>query len=164
VFPRWYGFGIYPGLVLVGTGMGPASLSFILSVQHAVKWGQRGVATGAVILLRTIGGALGVGLLGAVLGWEVSHRLDAAGGHGINVPAALRPETHHDLSAGELALVQEHLGHALRDVYVQMAVLGIAMMLCALGLPNQQETHASAADSRGEDDADDEFAVAAAEL
>jgi multidrug resistance protein len=164
MFPRWYGLGIYPGLVLVGTGMGPASLSFILSVQHAVKWGQRGVATGAVILLRTIGGALGVGLLGAVLGWELAHRLDASGAHGINVPAALRPETHHDLSPGQLALVQEHLGHALRDVYVQMAVLGIAMMLCAFGLPDQQETHASAAEPGGEDDADDEFAVAAAEL
>ena len=43
--------------------MGPTSLSFVLAVQHAVNWGQRGVATGAVIFLRTIGGAIGVGLL-----------------------------------------------------------------------------------------------------
>ena len=49
--------------------MGPTSLSFVLAVQHAVSWGQRGVATGAVIFLRTIGGAIGVGLLGATLGW-----------------------------------------------------------------------------------------------
>jgi hypothetical protein len=164
VFPQWYRYGFYPGLVLVGLGMGPASLSFILSVQHSVKWGQRGVATGAVIFLRTIGGALGVGVLGAVLGWELTRRLAAAGASRIDVTAALRPETHRSLGAEQLALVQTHLGHALRDVYVQIAVLGVGIMLCALGLPNKQETHASAAESGGEDDADEGFAVAASEL
>ena len=143
-FPAWYRFGFYPGLVLVGLGMGPASLSFILSVQHSVQWGQRGVATGAVIFLRTIGGALGVGLLGAALGWELAHRLAEAGATGVNVTAALRPETHQFLGAGELKVVQANLGHALRDVYLMMAALGIGCMICAAWLPNKHETHASA--------------------
>ena len=52
--------------------MGPTSFSFILAVQHSVSWGQRGVATGAATFLRTIGGALGVGLLGASLAWELA--------------------------------------------------------------------------------------------
>jgi multidrug resistance protein len=164
VFPQWYRCGFYPGLVLVGLGMGPCSLSFILSVQHSVKWGQRGVATGAVIFLRTIGGALGVGLLGAALGWELARRLAASGASGINVTAALRPETHQFLTAEQLALVQGHLGHALRDVYAQMAALGIATMVCAMGLPNKHQTHASAAESGREEDADEGFAVAASEL
>lgn len=164
VFPRWYRLGFYPGLVLVGLGMGPASLSFVLAVQHAVKWGQRGVATGAAIFLRTIGGALGVGVLGAALGWELARRLAMSGAGGINVTAALRPETHQFLSPDQLALVQGHLGHALRDVYVQMAVLGLGTLLCALGLPNRQETHASAAESGRDEDADEGFAMAASEL
>jgi multidrug resistance protein len=163
VFPQWYRFGFYPGLVLVGLGMGPTSLSFILSVQHSVKWGQRGVATGAVIFLRTIGGALGVGLLGAILGWVLAHRLAEAGSSGIDVTAALRPETHGSLSKEQLALVQAHLGHALRDVYWQMAVLGIGTMLCALWLPNKEQTHASAA-GPDDEDANKGFAVAASEL
>jgi multidrug resistance protein len=165
-FPAWYRIAFYPGLVLVGLGMGPASLSFILSVQHSVKWGQRGVATGAVIFLRTIGGALGVGLLGAALGWELASRLAESGATGINVTAALRPETHRFLTAGQLEMVQAHLGHALRDVYLQMAALGVGMMICTLWLPNKQETHASASESgSGQDeDADDGFAVAASEL
>jgi EmrB/QacA subfamily drug resistance transporter len=161
-YPEWYRYGFYPGLVLVGLGMGPASLSFILSVQHSVTWGQRGVATGAVIFLRTIGGALGVGLLGAALGWELAQRLAEAGATGINVTAALRPETHRFLSAGELAIVQANLGHALRDVYLQMAALGIGTMLATLWLPNYDETHASAAGA--DEDADEGFAVAASEL
>jgi multidrug resistance protein len=164
VFPQWYRFGFFPGLVLVGLGMGPTSLSFILAVQHSVKWGQRGVATGAVIFLRTIGGALGVGLLGAALGWELAHRLAAMGASGIDVTAALRPETHASLSPAQLLLVQVNLGYALRDAYWQMAALGIGTMLCALGLPNKEETHASAAGPDHDEDADDEFAVAASEL
>jgi EmrB/QacA subfamily drug resistance transporter len=164
VFPKWYHFGFYPGLVLVGLGMGPASLSFILSVQHSVKWGQRGVATGAVIFLRTIGGALGVGLLGAALGWELAHRLAAAGATGVDVTAALRPETHRFLGAGQLAMVQANLGHALRDVYLQMAALAVGSMLCAFWLPNKHETHATAAESGREEGADEGFAVAASEM
>jgi EmrB/QacA subfamily drug resistance transporter len=164
IFPQWYRFGFYPGLVLVGLGMGPTSLSFILAVQHSVKWGQRGVATGAVIFLRTIGGALGVGLLGAALGWELAHRLAAAGASGIDVTAALRPETHAVLSTEQLVLVQANLGHALRDVYWQMAALGIGTLLCALWLPDKHETHASAGGPDHGEDGEDGFAVAASEL
>jgi hypothetical protein len=129
-----------------------------------VQWGQRGVATGAVIFLRTIGGAIGVGLLGAVLGWELAHRLAEAGATGVNVTAALRPETHQSLGAGELKIVQAHLGHALRDVYLMMAGLGIGTMLCAFWLPDKHETHASAAESGTGEEEDDGFAVAASEM
>ena len=46
------------GMVVIGLGMGPTSLSYILAVQHAVAWGRRGAATGAVIFFRTMGGSL----------------------------------------------------------------------------------------------------------
>lgn len=164
MFPQWYRLGFYPGLVMVGLGMGPASLSCVLSVQHSVQWGQRGVATGAVIFLRTIGGALGVGVLGAVLGWVLAHRLADAGATGINVTAALRPETHRFLLAGQLAVVQSNLGHALRDVYLQMAALGVGTMICAFWLPNKEATHATASEPAGAEDADEGFAVAASEM
>jgi hypothetical protein len=144
--------------------MGPTSLSFILAVQHAVTWGQRGVATGAVVFLRTIGGAIGVGLLGAALGWELAHRLATVGATGIDVTAALRPETHALLGPDQLAVVQVQLGHTLRDVYLQMAALGIGSMLCSLWLPDKHETLASAAGHDREDLADEGLAVAASEL
>jgi EmrB/QacA subfamily drug resistance transporter len=166
LFPQWHRAAFSVALVLVGLGMGPTSLSFILSVQHSVKWGQRGVATGAVIFLRTIGGAIGVGLLGAALGWELAHRLGAAGASGIDVTAALRPETHKLLRPDQLAIVQVQLGHTLRDVYLQMAALGVGSMLCALWLPNKHETLASAdaKDKDRDEFGDEDFAMAASEL
>jgi EmrB/QacA subfamily drug resistance transporter len=164
VFPEWYRAGFFPGLILVGMGMGPTSLSFILAVQHAVTWGQRGVATGAVTFLRTIGGALGVGILGAALAWELARRLAEAGASGIDVTAALRPETHALLDPDHLAVVQEQLGRTLRDVYVQIAALGIGSMICSLWLPNQKETQAVATAPGHEDLAEEGLAVAASEL
>jgi MFS family permease len=109
-FPEWSRTWFFIGLAVCGLGFGPTSLSFILAVQHAVSWGQRGVATGAVTFLRTIGGALGVGLLGATLAWELAHRLAVSGASGIDIAAALRPETHELLTATQLAVVQANLG------------------------------------------------------
>ena len=84
-------------------GHGPASLSFILAVQHAVSWGQRGVATGAVIFFRTIGGAIGVGILGGALGWELGHLLVASGATGIDVRRTCGRRPHQLLSPENLA-------------------------------------------------------------
>ena len=68
------------------------------------------------------------------------------------------------MTADQLPMVQARLGHALRDVYLQMAALGVGMMICTLWLPNKQETHASASGSGQDEDADEGFAVAASEL
>jgi MFS family permease len=152
------------GLAVAGTGMGPTSLSFILAVQHAVSWGQRGVVTGAATFLRTIGGAIGVGFLGATLFWGLGQRLKLAQAADINVVAALRPETHKDLSPAQLRLVQTNLGLTLRDVYLQIAVMGAGSLICALWLPNRQATQAHSRVHAAAPLEDEGLAVAAAEL
>jgi hypothetical protein len=136
-FPAWSRTFFTISLVIVGTGMGPASLSFILAVQQAVSWGQRGVATGAVIFFRTIGGAIGVGILGGALGWELGRLLVSSGASGTDVGAALRPETHSLLSPASLALVQSNLGISLRDVYLQMFALALGILACTAWLPGK---------------------------
>jgi len=130
------------GMVVIGLGMGPASLSFILSTQNSVPWNRRGVATAAVTFVRTIGGALGVGFLGATLGLEFAGRLEAAGARGIDVVAALRPETHARLSAEGLALVQSALGKTLRDVFLQMMAVGVVALVAAARLARGRATEA----------------------
>jgi EmrB/QacA subfamily drug resistance transporter len=163
-FPESYRIWFMVGLAVAGTGMGPTSLSFILAVQHEVSWGQRGVATGAATFLRTIGGAIGVGLLGATLFWGLGHRLKLADASDINVVAALRPETHKNLSASQLRLVQTNLGLTLRDVYLQIAFMAAGSLICALWLPNKLATQAHAKAQEGESLEDEGLAVAASEL
>ena len=50
------------GLIVIGLGMGPTSLSYILDVQNTVERARRGSATGAVIFARTMGGSIGIGI------------------------------------------------------------------------------------------------------
>jgi EmrB/QacA subfamily drug resistance transporter len=121
-------------LVVMGLGFGPASLCTILGVQNEVGWNRRGVATGAVTFSRVLGGALGVGMLGATLAFEFARRLDSAGAGGIDVVAALRPETHAMLSSDQLLAVQSALGRTLRDVFLQMLGLAVIAILCAARL------------------------------
>jgi MFS family permease len=134
VWPGWSVPLFAAGMVVIGLGMGPTSLSFILCVQNAVEWGRRGAATAAVIFFRTMGGALGVGVLGATLGFELARRLATPAGAGIDVTAALRPETHKLLTAPQLLVVQDALGRSLRDVFFQMFAVALLAILCSVGL------------------------------
>lgn len=120
------------GNVIVGLGMGPTSLSYILGVQNVVEWGRRGAATAASMFFRTMGGALGVGMLGASLGFELVRKL--ASWPGIDVGAALRPETHSRLSPHELSVVQWALGQSLNHVFLEMLAMAALAILCSLGL------------------------------
>jgi MFS family permease len=138
-------------LVVTGLGFGPASLSCILGVQNSVDWNRRGAATGAVTFSRVLGGALGVGVLGATLGFEFAHRLASASAGGVDVVAALRPETHALLSAEQLQLVQDALGRSLRDVFLQMLVLAIVTIFCVARLESGRAVSRSEPASKPED-------------
>lgn len=127
--PRWAGVVFLPSMIVIGIGLGPSAMAYVLGVQNTVPWSRRGVATGAVVFFRTMGGALGVGLLGATLGLGLAARLADSRAAGIDVAKALRPETHKDLSSDQLALVQEALGESLHNVFLEllaMAAVGIA--------------------------------------
>ncbi|MBI3751012.1 MAG: MFS transporter [Chloroflexi bacterium] len=52
---------------VTGLGMGLTSTTLLVIIQGAVAWQRRAVATGLVVFSRTIGGAVGVGLMGGVL-------------------------------------------------------------------------------------------------
>jgi MFS family permease len=60
---------------VIGSGLGPSSLSQILAIQNAVEESRRGVATSLVPFSRTVGGSLGVGALGGILATGLTRRL-----------------------------------------------------------------------------------------
>jgi MFS family permease len=132
------------GMVVIGLGMGPTSLSYLLDVQNTVSRDRRGSITGASMFTRTIGGALSIGILGAVLGRSLARFL-AARSLDVDVAAALRPESHHTLSPEHLTAVQEALGGSLQVVFLQMVVMALICLLCAFGLRGGQAvSHADA--------------------
>jgi EmrB/QacA subfamily drug resistance transporter len=122
-------FATIPGALLIGLGFGPVGLSQLVSVQQLVPWNRRGVATGAIAYFRTIGGALGVGLFGAML---AAHVEDALGPRGLPdrpvVSNALRPETHDQLPAESLATVRQSLRSGLDRIFLGLAGASVATL------------------------------------
>lgn len=76
------------GMVLAGVGMGATMQNLVLAVQNSVRVQDMGSASATVTFIRSLGGAIGVSVLGAVLSNRVTARVDAGltalGVHGSN--------------------------------------------------------------------------------
>ena len=88
--PRWT---LTAVLALSGFGFGPASMSYLLAAQDAVAWQQRGIITSGIQFFRTIGGAIGIGLLGMLFNILIRPELSRLHALGIN-PADLMDAAH----------------------------------------------------------------------
>jgi len=84
---------VFADMGLMGTGLGFSMLSLLLAVQHSVLRRELGVATSLNLFARSIGGAVGVAIMGAILaaGLGGSARLTPATLEGAGL-AGLSPE------------------------------------------------------------------------
>ena len=117
-------------MFVAGLGLGFMSTPYLLAVQNAVSWGQRGVATSAVQFARTVGGAVTVAALGAVLNARL-----AASGAPADANAALDPSLRASLPVDALNALTSALTTGLQSVYLVIAVIAGAGLLIALRFP-----------------------------
>jgi EmrB/QacA subfamily drug resistance transporter len=90
---------VFADIALMGAGLGFSMLALLLTVQHSVPRSQLGLATSLNMFGRSIGGAVGVSVMGAILAAGLGgsmHDVPAALGSGI---AALSPALRHDFIA-----------------------------------------------------------------
>jgi EmrB/QacA subfamily drug resistance transporter len=89
---------VFADMGLMGTGLGLAMLSLLLAVQHSVDRRDLGVATSLNTFSRTMGGAVGVAMMGAIVaaGMGKSARFDPAALEGLGL-AGLNPEMRRRL-------------------------------------------------------------------
>ncbi len=107
---------------LVGLGMGFSSTVLLIMVQGAVPWQQRATATGLVQFSRTIGGSVGVGVMGGILAAFV----------GATSSAILDPIGRELLTPQQLAAGRDALETGLQVVYWVMAVAAAAALVVAV--------------------------------
>jgi MFS family permease len=62
--PVWH---ISVAVFVIGVGMGLVAVPTLLAAQHSVDWGERGAVTATNMFARSIGQAVGVAVLGAVV-------------------------------------------------------------------------------------------------
>jgi EmrB/QacA subfamily drug resistance transporter len=134
---------IVASMLLMGAGMGFSSVAYMLSVQNAVPWKLRGVATASTQFFRTIGGTIGVAIMGTILNAQMAQRFapifaqfaTAAAHLPKDIAPAnvlLTPELRVSLPAAFLNQLQAALAQSLFWVYLLLlvlAVIGVATML-----------------------------------
>ena len=141
-WPQWILTGT---LALVGLGLGPASMAYLLAAQDAVTWQHRGVITGGIQFFRTIGGAVGIGLMGALFNGLTQSDLNRLAGQGVSAAALLDPRARAGLSPQVLATVRHAIGNGLMWVFVAMLAAAMLQLLTSALMSNRRSSHKVAA-------------------
>jgi EmrB/QacA subfamily drug resistance transporter len=114
------------GAFVYGVGMGLNSTSLMIAIQSSVGREQRGTATATNLFARNMGGALGMGALGALFAALLGGALAPE-----QVNALLHPELRHGAAAvGDARLVaalEAAIGPVL-DVVVVLAVVNLVVV------------------------------------
>ena len=126
-------------MLIMGLGMGFTSTPYIVAVQNAVPWARRGVATSSVQFFRTIGGAVAVASLGAILNTRLARVL----GSSIDSNAVLDPELRAGLPPHTLRILASALGDGLSTVFLAfVAVAAGGLVIAFLFPPGPAAAHA----------------------
>jgi MFS family permease len=129
---------VAPYMLLVGAGVGMLLQNLVLAVQNIIEPRDLGAASSFIAFSRSLGGAIGVSALGALLANRVKHHLadglaaagidpgNAAGGSGIpNLSAIPEPVR---------TIVQSAYGSSIADVFLVSAPFALIAFLVALFL------------------------------
>jgi len=119
-------------LAITGFGFGSSSMAYLLGAQDAVDYHQRGIVTSTVSFCRTIGGSMGVGLLGAGFNVLSHDRLNDLTRGGVSPAAALDPHTQAGLPPETLDLIRNTIAGGLRWVFVAMLVVAVGQLIATL--------------------------------
>jgi hypothetical protein len=110
---------------VLGAGMGCQMLSLLLAVQHGVERSRLGIATSLNQFARSIGAAIGVAAMGAIMARSISGvALPGEGSLAAATSMALSPE------------LRTHFAVALHRVFVAGAVVSAAGLFASLFLPH----------------------------
>lgn len=115
-------------LIFIGAGLGLTMLTLLIASQHSVPREQLGITTSLNQFSRSIGGALGVALLGAMLAAGLAE-------FSRDPNALVNPEARARIAPAELAALQGALQNTLRTIFwASAAVVGVALV-AALRMP-----------------------------
>ncbi|MER6916563.1 MDR family MFS transporter [Streptomyces sp. NPDC000594] len=127
-------------MAVMGLGLGMMMQNLVLCVQNQVSPGDLGAASSTVVFFRTLGGAIGVSALGAVLGTRVT-------GHVEDGLAALGPEGAALADSGQntgaipdmstmpeplRSVMESAYGHGVADVFLYSAPFALVALVVTL--------------------------------
>lgn len=141
---------LYLDLIMVGAGLGLTMLTLLIAVQQAVARSQLGIATSLNQFSRSIGGAVGVAVMGTVLSAGLTSYLSDFASRNQN---ALSPQRAAELAANPNALIepaaratlppaalnalQSALTYAIHNVFWVATAVAALALLASFALPGR---------------------------
>ncbi|HEX7309172.1 MDR family MFS transporter [Lentzea sp.] len=120
-------------MAVVGIGVGMTMQNLVLAVQNSVPLSELGAASASVTFFRSLGGTIGVSVLGAVLANRVTADLSAA----LHVPAGQSTGSTSALNLNALppqvqTIVHTVYGDATAHIFLISAAVGVIGVVAAL--------------------------------
>ncbi|GAB3247023.1 MDR family MFS transporter [Kineosporia babensis] len=126
--------GLY--MALVGAGVGASMQNLVLAVQNTVDVTEIGAASGVIAFFRSLGGAVGVSVLGAVLASHVGNLIvSGLAGIGVDPSAAASGGSTLDvknLPAPVAEVVRAAYGDGTARIFLVAAVVGLVGLVATL--------------------------------
>ena len=120
-------------LALMGLGMGGSVPAFMISVQSLVAKAELGTATATLQFARTIGGALGVSVLGVLLSFQLGTALASVGLTPADVPLDMLTEGGAATSAALGVQARSALAAAMGAMFQSTLIVAVvALGICTL--------------------------------
>jgi EmrB/QacA subfamily drug resistance transporter len=149
-------------VIFLGLGGGLTLATLMIGTQHAVSRAQLGVATSTVQFARNIGAALGIGMMGAVLSWNLRNALAHGNSelaslslqHG-DVAALIRQTTRTEISPEASQFLQTALAGSLQKAFAMGLVAVVIATVISLLIPGGKAhdlAHAEHQTDRATDD------------
>jgi EmrB/QacA subfamily drug resistance transporter len=146
--PRWV---LLADIGLLGSGMGLVMLTLVLATQNSVGREQLGIATSLTQFSRSIGGAVGVAVMGTILTMGLaSQQAQIQQASGLpeaevaaivhNPSALIEPASRAQLPPALLHSMESALAHALHNVFMVGAVFAALALVVGFLLPASTST------------------------
>jgi MFS family permease len=130
--PRWM---LTATLSITGFGFGPASMAFLIAAQEAVDYRQRGIVTSSISFFRTMGGAVGIGVLGALFNALTANQSHHLRDLGMKPAELLDPHGHGGMPANLLAAAERMIGGGLTKVFMVLLAGVVALWMITWLMP-----------------------------
>ncbi|WP_084816164.1 MDR family MFS transporter [Frondihabitans sp. Leaf304] len=164
-------------MFITGAGVGMVMQNLVLVVQNTTEPKNIGAASAGVAFFRSLGGALGVSILGTVLGNRVTTLLDGKqaelgkaiaglGDKGAAVAKELSSGTIPAVSSlpdGVRQIIESAYGQAVANVFLIAAPIAILLVLAVVFMPNKELTSKTVAERDADGDTDRGYGAHAAE-
>ena len=137
----WY---VGVSMFVLGAGVGMLMQNLVLVVQNTTEVRNLGVATSAVTFFRSLGGTIGVAVMGSILGTVVAENITSGVG---DLPPEQQLQAAQTLGAGTIpqvnalpdflrVIVESAYGMGVGSVFLAAVPLALVTLIAVIFLPN----------------------------